>query len=242
MTVLSFLVPLLHLLYKNSQYVHRLVVLFLTFAPTFVILTISYEALFFVIFNITLLLWIEMEVKADEFQNPESDKTSQNMRSLRLSDARVALFSFFIVQFAFFGTGNIASVSSFSLDSVYRLIPVFNPFSQTALLILKILIPFAAVSANLGILNQRLGVPPSSLFMLVLTTSDVLTLNFFYLVRDEGSWLDIGTSISHFCISSLLCVFTILLESLSENLVSGVEVGSLEILGRVKLMNDRKME
>jgi Phosphatidylinositolglycan class N (PIG-N) len=78
----------------------------------------------------------------------------------------------------------------------------------------------AVISANLGILNRKLHVPPSSLFMIVLTISDILTLNFFYLVRDEGSWLDIGTSISHFCISNLLILFIIALEQLSEVLKS----------------------
>ncbi len=87
------------------------------------------------------------------------------------------------------------------------------------------MIPFAVISANLGILNRRLGVAPSSLFMLVMAISDVLTMNFFWLVRDEGSWLDIGTSISHFVIASLLCVFVAGLEFVSEVFVSGVEVG-----------------
>lgn len=50
-------------------------------------------------------------------------------------------------------------------------------------------------------------------------------MNFFWMVRDEGSWLDIGTSISHFVIASLLCVFVAGLEFLSEVFVSGVEVG-----------------
>ena len=61
--------------------------------------------------------------------------------------------------------------------------------------------------------------------MVVIAISDVLTMNFFWLVRDEGSWLDIGTSISHFCIASLLCVFVSGLEFVSEVFVSGVEVG-----------------
>jgi Phosphatidylinositolglycan class N (PIG-N) len=56
--------------------------------------------------------------------------------------------------------------------------------------------------------------------MIVLTISDIMTLNFFYLVRDEGSWLDIGTSISHFTISNLLILFVIALEQLSEVLTS----------------------
>ena len=61
--------------------------------------------------------------------------------------------------------------------------------------------------------------------MVVMAISDVMTLNFFYMVRDEGSWLDIGTTISHFCIASLLCVFVAGLEFVSEAFISGVEVG-----------------
>lgn len=60
--------------------------------------------------------------------------------------------------------------------------------------------------------------------MLVMSFSDVLTMNFFWLVKDEGSWLGIGTSISHFVIASLLCVFVAGLEFLSEIFVAGVEV------------------
>lgn len=59
--------------------------------------------------------------------------------------------------------------------------------------------------------------------MLVMSFSDVLTMNFFWLVRDEGSWLGIGTSISHFVIASLLCVFVAGLEFLSEIFVAGVD-------------------
>ena len=87
------------------------------------------------------------------------------------------------------------------------------------------MVPFALISANLGILNRRLRVAPSALFMLVMAFSDVLTLNFFYMVKDEGSWLDIGTTISHFVIASLLCLFVAGLEFVSEVFVGGVDVG-----------------
>ena len=96
---------------------------------------------------------------------------------------------------------------------------------MSALLMFKILVRFATISTNLGILNKRLGrLAPSSLFMLVIACSDVLTLNFFWLVRDEGSWLDIGTSISHYCIGAGLVVFVSALEVVSEIPVGGVRV------------------
>jgi phosphatidylinositol glycan class N len=108
---------------------------------------------------------------------------------------------------------------------VYRLIPIFDPFSQGALLMLKLMVPFAALSASFGLLNKRLGVAPSALFMVVMAVSDVMTLSFFYMVKDEGSWLDIGTTISHFVIASLLGVFVAGLELYSEFTIRGVEFG-----------------
>ena len=66
--------------------------------------------------------------------------------------------------------------------------------------------------------------------MVVMAISDVMTLNFFWMVKDEGSWLDIGTSISHFFIGSLLNVFVAGLEGLSGWFIEGLEVDQV-ILG-----------
>ncbi|MCJ1331971.1 Glycosyl phosphatidyl inositol anchor synthesis [Thelotrema lepadinum] len=251
--VLSLSLPFLHRKYPKTHYVHRLAIIFLTFSPLFVILTISYEGMFYLSFCITLVAWVRLEhhiytfqtrqepspaeplpqpkplneaisSAAKQIQSPNEGADHHEYRSLRLSDTRIALWFFFFLQSAFFSQGNIASISSFSLDSVYRLIPIFSPFSQGALLMFKIMIPFALISAVLGILNRRLGVAPSALFMLVMAVSDVLTLNFFWLVRDEGSWLDIGTSISNFSIASMLCAFVASLEIVSEVFVSGVDI------------------
>lgn len=205
-------------------------IIFQTFSPVFIILTISYEGLFYVTFWFNLVAWARVEYQTYRSniskvrKRPTSNQHRQPYRPLTLADTRIALFFLFFIQSAFFSTGNIASISSFSLDSVYRLIPVFNPFSQGALLLIKILIPFAIISANLGILNRRLGVAPSALFMVVMAISDIMTLNFFFMVKDEGSWLDIGTSISHFVISSCLCLFVAALEGVSEWFVRGIEV------------------
>ena len=236
--ITSLVLPFVHKIRPNSHYLHRLLVIFLAFSPSFVLLTISYEGLFYLAFCTTLMTWVRLEHSIYMYNNITSEPAppatstvptttaspASVYRTLTLSDARIALFFLFLLQSAFFSTGNIASVSSFSLEAVYRLIPIFDPFSQGALLVFKILVPFAIISANLGILNRRLGVAPSALFMLVMAVSDVMTLNFFWMVKDEGSWLDIGTTISHFVIGSLLSAFVAGLEFLSEVLISGVDV------------------
>lgn len=251
--IASFVVPFLHALQPRDHYLHRLAITFLAFGPLFVILTISYEGLFYFAIAITLLSWVRLEHRIYQtFSAQRSPSTSNgsalkselttplspaadaanardralktgDYRSLTLSDARICLFFLFLLQSAFFSTGNIASISSFSLDAVYRLIPVFDPFSQGALLLLKLLAPFALVSANLGILTKRLRLRSGSLFAVVMGIGDYLTLRFFWEVRDEGSWLEIGESISMFVIASLLCIFVAGLEGISELFVRGVE-------------------
>ncbi|EXJ80965.1 GPI ethanolamine phosphate transferase 1 [Capronia epimyces CBS 606.96] len=256
--VASLVLPFVHRIAPNEHYLHRLVIIFLTFSPSFILLTISYEGLFYVAFCFTLLAWVRLEhaIQVHATSGVPSDLSpttahangvtitststqSTNLhpettfRTLALPDLRRALFFLFFLQSGFFSTGNIASVSSFSLDAVYRLIPIFDPFSQGALLLYKLLVPFAIISAALGILNRRLGLQSSALFMTVMAVSDVMTLNFFWMVKDEGSWLDIGTTISHFVIGSVLCVFVAGLEGVSHALIRGVEVDAYE--DRVKL-------
>jgi phosphatidylinositol glycan class N len=245
--IVSLTLPFAHSLSPNNHYLHRLMVIFLAFAPMFVILTISYEGLFYVAFSCTLITWVRLEHRIYQTFTAK-DKTTRSItgpatvapsskastdhaaalkkheyRSLTLADARIALFFLYLLQSAFFSTGNIASVSSFSLDAVSRLIPVFDPFSQGALLVLKILAPFALVSANLGVLTRRLKLKSGALFALVMAIGDWLTLRFFWSVRDEGSWLEIGESISVFVIASALCVFVAGLEMVSEAFVRGIE-------------------
>ncbi|KAK6356616.1 Glycosyl phosphatidyl inositol anchor synthesis, variant 2 [Orbilia javanica] len=214
---LSLVALPMHRLTPLRHYQHQLMVLFLSFSPTFVILTISYEGLFYVSFCAMLAAWVQMEYLVYQQVNSTEETRAKNrgVRVLDLGDNRIALFFFFFIQAGFFGTGNVASLGSFSLESVVRLVPIFNPFAMGAILVYKLLIPFAIISANLGVLNRIIQAPPSALFMIVMSITDVLTLNFFYMVKDEGSWLDIGTTISHFVIASLFCVFVAALEPLS---------------------------
>lgn len=90
------------------------------------ILSISVEGLFFLSYSALLVVWIEVEaaIRSSPSQAEETgrvDKTATNGKTAtvrgvvgyqpRVDDLRIALFFLFFVQVAFFGTGNVASIS-----------------------------------------------------------------------------------------------------------------------------------
>ena len=128
-------------------------------------------------------------------------------RQVSFDDLRCAFFFVYFIITAFFGTGNIASINTFDPTTVYCFLTVFSPFTMGALLILKILIPFVVVTCVFDAVHVVCRVPVNRLFLLVLIMTDFVALQFFFLVQDYGSWLEIGTSISHFVIMLSFIIF-----------------------------------
>ncbi|KAI9082683.1 hypothetical protein K1719_035552 [Acacia pycnantha] len=147
-------------------------------------------------------------------------------RSLQLSDVRIPLFFMVLLNVAFFGTGNFAGIASFEISSVYRFVVVFSPFQMAALLMVKLFIPFMLVIRVFSAVTKMNQVPRMGCYFLVLLFSDVMTIHFFFLVKNTGSWMEIGNSISHFGIMSAQVVFVLLLFALTNMFTKDIRVNS----------------
>ncbi|BGP12964.1 hypothetical protein JCM10213_006603 [Rhodosporidiobolus nylandii] len=214
--ITASLLPLIHGRPSAQPYLERLGVLLFAFSPAFIILSLSYEALFYGVFCAALVAWVFVESSLGS-----AKKESQGEGTIEARHVRVAVFFLAFLHLGFFGVGNVASISSFYLEPVYRLMTVFAPFPMGALLLFKLLIPFVALAGVSSVVNRRLRLPPLSLFLVGSVLSDVLTINFFFHVTDTGSWLEIGSSITNFVICSLLGLFSSVLLVGGEYLMAG---------------------
>lgn len=114
----------------------------------------------------------------------------------------------------FFGTGNIASISSFDPTWTRHFLTVFSPYTMCSLIVLKISIPLLIVGCSIRLLA------PSNLFMATILLGDCLSLQVMHAVTPRGSWMDIGSAISRFAISITLPCLMLLLHYISYPLVT----------------------
>lgn len=112
---------------------------------------------------------------------------------------------------AFFGLGNIASLNSFDPMWVRCYLTVFNPFAMAALILFKTLIPYLIVSCVFRSIVANIGAYVRDIFIIVLIYCDIAGAHFLFMVQNTGSWLDIGSSISHFVIMQIIVLFLMLL-------------------------------
>ncbi|KAG7528585.1 hypothetical protein FFLO_06071 [Filobasidium floriforme] len=209
----------------------RLALLYNTFSASYLLLSQSWEILFLINYAAVIAVWMNSETTS---RAPDSTA----YRLIQTPDAARALSFLFLVHAGFFCTGNVASIASFYLAPVYRLVPVFQPAIMSTLLMYKIIVPFILLSAAFASICSRQRLPPFALILLTLAMSEPLNdhwlfsallaicLFFFRQVQTTGSWLEIGSSISHFAIASLLIAYNVFLNVIGEFVMRGAISGS----------------
>jgi phosphatidylinositol glycan class N len=191
----------------------------LSFGATFVLLSINYEVLFFTSLCAFLVLWT---------RQLHAQRVGERAAIGKIAEFDVAhsLLYVFLCYVAFFGTGNVASISSFEISSTYRFTTVFAPFLMGLILGWKLLLPNVLVAVAFACVQQLTLLPLRAAFLIVTLLSEVIALNFFFLVQDHGSWLEIGVSISHFALADVQILLQMLLFGAASVLMSRVTGGT----------------
>ncbi|KAI9561539.1 hypothetical protein GHT06_012498 [Daphnia sinensis] len=186
----------------------RLIGIVITLTPSFLLLSLSYEGIFFAILVVALAVWIRLEAAI-----PPSDSFWTQLRR--------SYFFLFLTLLSFFGLGNLASLNSFDPSSVRCFVTTFSPFTMAGLLLWKITVPFIAVSSALWAVTLQHQLSMKNVYLMILLLSAAMAVQFFHWVTSRGSWLDIGTSLSHYVIVQFTVLFVMLLRSVVQFLTYG---------------------
>ncbi|OQV22806.1 GPI ethanolamine phosphate transferase 1 [Hypsibius exemplaris] len=186
---LSFLLPF----FGSTELLLRFANVAVSLLTSYLLMSVAYEGLFFLVFTIHLYLWVTLEHQDSTSKLPLHsmtifDKFSHGLfadtRPFSLTDLRRAFFFVFFILTAFFGTGNIASINSFDPASAFSFVTVFRPFIMAAILLCKVMVPFLLVGCAFHILQAACRVPMQSMCLVVMLISDCMALNFFFLQSD----------------------------------------------------------
>ena len=192
-------------LYKTPKENNVLLKLLLYIYPLYILFTRSYEGLFLLFFYNYLQLWVKMKwrEKSEEKTEESSEQNGENVE--KYSFNLIDIFMYMTLSYtSAFSTGNIASISGFTLSSVFRFVSKYWPFLITGLIMIKILIPSIFVTVSLFEICKKYNYSSTdSLFMLI-AMCEIMNIKFFFDIRDFGSWLEIGMSIAFFIISNVI--------------------------------------
>ncbi|XP_037052386.1 GPI ethanolamine phosphate transferase 1 [Bradysia coprophila] len=182
----------------------------------YLLMSLSYEPIFLLVLSLNLEYFVEMH------QGTVNENQSfTNMTKRSEPNTYTNAFTFMLyVMLAFFGTGNFASISSFDPNSVRCFVAVFARALMSVLVVIKLVIPLILVVCAFTGVYAAYKLPMDRIFLAILSICNIMGIHFLFLVTNKGSWLQIGTSISHFVIiettTVALCALQLLAKWLME--------------------------
>ncbi|VDN02006.1 unnamed protein product [Thelazia callipaeda] len=215
-------------LFSSQSVIIRLISWFSSLMLPYALLSLSYESSFMLLLFILLCTYVRLEfgnLRDAEFKSLSLLNRENVTESITVVDGTSfnewmqGLILVVLIEAAFFGTGNIASLNSFNPTFLRCFISIFSPFIMTTMLIFKISLPILAVAFTYAVIVRLRNISIAKLSMILLIITDSMAMVFFFRLVDEGSWLDIGTSISHYLVCMLLTVIVYALLNLTEHLL-----------------------
>ncbi|XP_073957145.1 phosphatidylinositol glycan anchor biosynthesis class N isoform X2 [Choristoneura fumiferana] len=226
--VVTFVLPMA----SSKRLISRLMTINTSILIFYLLLSVSHEGIFLVTLNCNVMCWVLIEFRllylgrvkiVDCTFNKttiEESRAKQSLttieRSIGSEDFRRAFFFLTYIILAFFGTGNIASLNSFEVRWVTCFITSFQPFIITGLILLKTLSPFLSVACCFRGVQFLTEAPTGYLNIIVLIYSNIMGIQLLYYVKNTGSWLEIGTSISQFVIVQVITLFIVLINQIAK--------------------------
>ncbi|KAL4474707.1 hypothetical protein ABPG72_002300 [Tetrahymena utriculariae] len=184
-------------LHKNSDPQLRLYSLIVIMINLQLLFGISYDTLFILIFSFLLKTWVDHE--------KEVSVLIQNKQILPYHFYTAFKF-ILIMNISFFGIQDLVSLGSFNYESITRFLVNLQEILTLVLMLFKLSFPFLC-GASAFIVVCKLAYKQLStigLFMLSIIFAEIMTINFFFMIRTEGTWQEKGSSVARFVISSLL--------------------------------------
>ncbi|XP_014255430.1 GPI ethanolamine phosphate transferase 1-like [Cimex lectularius] len=181
---------------------------------TFLLFCTSHEALFPLVLSLNLMVWMVLEYYLN-MKNCTSNNYKETVLNIavliRSHDFRKAFFFIFYIVFSFFAIGNIDSLNSFDVNWVRCFLTVFAPFTMMVLILVKTIIPLLLVSCAFRFVVVITRANTRSIFLVSLLFCEIMCLHFLFMVTNEGSWLEIGKSLSHYVIMEVMVLILIIL-------------------------------
>lgn len=217
-----FVVPVLLIPLTDNFIALRLTSTVFGFAPFYTLVSSNFELLFSAIYVFFLYTWLIIESKT--FQTETSHKIiyylkfeeSTNKKGINEDAFRRAFLFMIFIFVGFFGTGTMASLNSFDPMWTRAFLTVFSPFKMMGLILLKFIVPFIFTCSIFRAINEIGKQNVLNIFCIILVFSDLMVLQFLYLITNVGSWLDIGTSLSHFIIMEGFATILLLLYGIAQ--------------------------
>lgn len=229
--VSSLIVPM----FSKRRIMCRLAAVNMSILTFYILLSVSHEGLFLLMLITHVSCWAYIELRLKRYAQLQFadfefsseviiNRTYTDSEELLMGNDQIVLrqdfrrgFYFLVyIIVSFFGTGNIASLNSFEVRWVTCFVTSYEPFLITFLVLLKTLMPFLSVASAFQAVHIIVQAPASYLNKIVLVYSNIMGIILLYQVKNTGSWLEIGTSISQFVIIQLITLFIMFIQLIAK--------------------------